>query len=336
MTNISVCSRKYWLAIINKTQKMNLLFPEIEAYASNYIDTGDGHTIYLEQAGNPEGIPVIFLHGGPGSGCNPNHRRYFNPEKYHIVIFDQRGCNRSTPQGTIKNNTTPDLILDIERIRKFLNIDKWLVFGGSWGATLGLLYAETYSEHVSGMILRGAFLARQSELDWFATLGASRIFPDHWERFIKEFPPEEQQDLVVAYHKRLNDNNNAIKEKFARLWSDWATRVVTWNLMEQKNDVEDIKTIVNQVSIETHYAFNHYFIQENQILNNVSKIPDVPVIIIHGRKDLTCTLESSWSLHKALPRSELVIIPDAGHLAGEPAMVDALITATEKMTGLIK
>jgi len=314
---------------------MHTLFPEIEAFATHQIDTGDGHIIYMEQAGNPEGMPVIFLHGGPGSGCNPNHRRYFNPEKYHIIIFDQRGCNRSTPQGSTKNNTTQVLIKDIERIREFLKIDQWLVFGGSWGATLGLLFAENHPDHVSGMILRGSFLARQSDLDWFAKLGASRIFPDHWEQFIKEFSPEEQQDLVAAYHKRLNDNNNAIKEKFARSWSDWATRLVTWNLTEQKNETEDIRTIVNQTSIETHYAYNRYFIKENQILYEVSKIPDVPVIIVHGRKDLTCTLESSWLLHKALPRSELVIIPDAGHLAGEPAMIDALIAATDKMAGLL-
>jgi len=315
---------------------MNLLFPEIEAHTSNHIDTGDGHTIYMEQAGNPDGAPVIFLHGGPGSGCNPNHRRYFNPDTYRIIIFDQRGCNRSTPQGCVKNNTTHDLIQDIERIREFLKIDKWLVFGGSWGATLGLLYAEACPEHVTGMILRGTFLARQADLDWFARDGASRIFPDHWEKFIKNIPVKERNDLITAYHQRLTDNDNAVKEKYAQSWSDWATKLVTWNLTEQKNETEDIKTIVNQVSIETHYAYNRYFIQENQILNNAESIPDVPVMIIHGRKDLTCTLESSWLLHKALPQSELSIVPDAGHLAGEPAMVDALVTATEKMAGLFK
>ena len=315
---------------------MHSLFPEIEEFATNQVDAGDGHIIYVEQAGNPDGIPVIFLHGGPGSGCNPNHRRYFNPDKYHIVIFDQRGCNRSIPQGCVTNNTTHDLISDIERIRKFLKINKWLVFGGSWGATLGLLYAEAHPHHVSGMRLRGAFLARQSDLDWFAKRGASRIFPDYWEEFIKNIPPEERQDIISAYHQRLINKDDVIKEKFARLWSDWATRIVTWNLTEQKNETEDIRTTVNQVSIETHYAFNRYFIRENQILDEVSKIPDVPVVIIHGRKDLTCTLESSWSLHKLLAQSELVIVPDAGHLAGEPAMVDALISATDRMTSLLK
>ena len=315
---------------------MKSLFPEIEEFASHQLETGDGHTIYMEQAGNPEGIPAIFLHGGPGSGCNPNHRRYFNPDKYHIIIFDQRGCNRSTPQGCIKNNTTPDLIQDIENIREYLKIDQWLVFGGSWGATLGLLYAEAHPQHVTGMILRGTFLARQSDLDWFAKAGASRVFPDHWEQFIREIPLDERHDLVAAYHQRLTDKDDVIKEKFARSWSDWATRLVTWNLTEQKNETEDIRTTVNQVSIETHYAYHRYFIKENQILDDISKIPNVPITLIHGRKDLTCTLESSWSLHHALPQSEMIIVPDAGHLAGEPAMVDALVNATERMAGLLK
>jgi proline iminopeptidase len=311
---------------------MRSLFPEIEAFSSTRLDTGNGHIIYVEQAGNPDGIPVVFLHGGPGSGCNPNHRRYFSPEKYQVIIFDQRGCNRSTPPGSVKNNTTQHLIRDIESIRKLLKIEKWLVFGGSWGATLGLLYAETHPERVTGMILRGVFLARQSDLDWFAKEGVNRVLPEHWEQFVRDIPQEERQDLIAAYHKRLADRNDVVREKFARLWSDWATRVVTWNLTEQKNETEDIRTTVNQVSIETHYAFHRYFIKENQILDNISKIPEVPVIIVHGRKDLTCTPESSWLLHKALTQSELLILPDAGHLAGEPAMVDALVNATDKMS----
>jgi len=315
---------------------MYTLFPEIEVYASDRIDTGDGHLIYMEQAGNPDGIPVIFLHGGPGSGCNPNHRRYFNPDIYRIIIFDQRGCNRSTPQGIVENNTTMDLVQDLETIRRTLNVEKWLVFGGSWGATLGLLYAQAHPEHVTGMILRGTFLARQVDLDWFAKNGANKIFPDQWEQFIGCIPPEERRDLVATYHKRLTDKDMAIRQKFARSWSDWATRVVTWNLTEQKNEVEDISTLVHQVAIETHYAFNRYFIQENQILENITKLPDVPIIIVHGRKDLTCTLEASWSLHKLLPKSEMVIVPHAGHLAGEPAMTDALITATNRMPALLK
>ena len=310
------------------------LYPEIECLNQSEL-TVDNHRVYFEESGNSKGLPVIFLHGGPGSGSNPDHRRYFDPQKYRIVNFDQRGCNRSTPQGCVENNTTGDLLHDIESIRQKLEIEQWLVFGGSWGATLGLLYAETHPEHVTGMILRGTFLARRVDLDWFTKNGANRIFPDQWEQYIDYIPPEERQDLVAAYHKRLTDKDEGIRQKFARSWSEWTTRVVTWNLTEQKNEAEDISTLVNQVSIETHYAFNRYFIQENQILDNISQIPDVPIIIVHGRKDLTCILEASWSLHKALPAAELVIVPHAGHLAGEPAMIDALITATGKMAGLL-
>ena len=314
---------------------MHILFPEIEAFAKYQIDTGDGHVIYMEQAGNQEGIPVVFLHGGPGSGSNENHRRYFDPEKYRIIIFDQRGCNRSSPQGGIANNTTQDLINDLERIRKHLSIDKWLIFGGSWGATLGLLYAETCPRHVTGMILRGAFLARTSDLDWFARAGANRIFPDYWKDFIDNIPADERNDLVTAYYRRVIDGDQATKEKFARAWSQWAGRVVSYNLQEVKEEEETINIIINQVSIETHYAKNRYFIRENQILDNIGNIPDVPVIIVHGRRDLTCTLESSWLLHQSLPGSELIIVKDGGHLAGEPPMVDALVTATGKMASLL-
>jgi len=317
---------------------MHTLFPELEPFAQCMLDTGNGHNIYMEQCGNPDGIAVIFLHGGPGSGSNPNHRRYFDPGKYRIVIFDQRGCNRATPRGCTEKNTTADLMQDLERIRARLQIDKWLVFGGSWGATLGLLYAEQFPQRVTGLILRGTFLARQMDVQWFSQEGANRVFPDYWEQFIKDIPLNERQDLVAAYHKRLSDKDVHIRQKYARAWSDWATRVVTYNLAEQKQEQEqeDMQVLVDQVSIETHYAVNRYFIEENQILNEIAQIPDVPVIIIHGRRDMTCTLEASWSLHQALPESEFVIVPDAGHLAGEPALTDALITATNKMAALLQ
>ena len=315
---------------------MRELYSELSFNQSQVLIGNGNHQVYFEECGNPEGIPVVFLHGGPGTGSNENHRRYFNPEIYRIVIFDQRGCNRSTPQGDIKNNTTSDLLQDIEQIRKSLNIDKWLIFGGSWGATLGLLYAESYPQFVTGLILRGTFLARQSDLDWFAKEGANRIFPDYWDKFISVVPADKQNDLVAAYHDIMHGDNIQLKMDYARAWSEWAGKVVTYTLQEIKSEEEDINKLVKQVSIETHYAFNRYFIKENQILENISKIPDVPVVIIHGRRDMTCTLEASWSLHKALPKAEFNIIPDAGHLAGEPAMVDALITATDKMSKLLK
>ena len=314
---------------------MKTLYPEIDCLNQSELSVGN-HRIYFEESGNLQGIPVIFLHGGPGSGCNPNHRRYFNPEKYRIIIFDQRGCNRSSPQGCIENNTTLDLLDDIESIRKTLEINKWMVFGGSWGATLGLLYAQRVPERILGMVVRGSFLARQCDFDWFAKSGANRIFPDYWQDFVGEIPESERSDLGLAYYNRVVKGDYKTKEKFARLWSQWATRVVTYSLAEISSpDEESTETLINQVNIETHYARNRYFIKENQILDNVGKIPEVPIRIIHGRKDMTCTLEASWSLHKKLPHSEFFIVRDAGHLAGEPAMVDALINATDHMAEIL-
>lgn len=310
------------------------LYPEIECLNQSELRIDD-HTIYFEESGNVEGIPVIFLHGGPGSGCNPNHRRYFDPDRYRIVIFDQRGCNRSSPQGSVTQNTTQKLLADIERIRQQLHIDKWLVFGGSWGATLGLLYAETCPQQIAGLILRGTFLARQCDLDWYTTQGASKIFPDFWQDFIKDIPEKERNDLVSAYYERIINGDQKTREKFSLSWSLWATRVVTSNLLLYKNEKEDINTTVNQSCIETHYAKNRYFIKENQILNDISRIPEVPAIIIHGRKDLTCVLEASWLVHQALPGSELVIVEEGGHLAGEAVMINALINATDKMKTLL-
>ena len=315
---------------------MKTLYPEIDPYARDRLSVSGGHVLYLEECGNPRGIPVVFLHGGPGSGCNERHRRYFNPKKYRIVIFDQRGCNRSTPRGSVAQNTTADLLRDVEQIRGHLGIGSWLVFGGSWGATLGLLYAEKYPEHVLGLILRGSFLARKRDLSWYAVDGANRILPEHWQAFIGHIPPRERKDVVAAYHRRIFGRNSRIRNQYARAWSEWATRIVTWNSPEVKQERTNIKTILNQSRVESHYALNHYFIRDNQILKNVTRIPRVPITIIHGRRDLTCTLEASLSLHQSLPHSEFIIVPDAGHLAGEPAMVDALIHATDKMAKALK
>jgi len=315
---------------------MQKLYRKTRPYNLQNLPVTGGHTIYLEQCGNPRGIPVVFLHGGPGSGCNENHRRYFNPKKYRIIIFDQRGCNRSTPQGCTENNTTRDLLYDMERIRKYLEIDRWLIFGGSWGATLGLLYAERFPECVTGLILRGTFLARRRDLDWFAKEGSNRIFPDYWEKFIEIVPENERDDPVAAYYRRVFSKDIKTRKKYARAWSALADKIVTYTLENKKTEKEDIKQLLHKVSIETHYANNHYFINENQILKNIHRIPKLPTTIIHGRRDLTCILETSWSLHKALPHSELIIVPDAGHLAGEPAMIDALVSATNKMAGRLK
>jgi proline iminopeptidase len=317
---------------------LQTLYPELEPFSKDTLESKDGHSIYFEQSGNKTGLPVIFLHGGPGSGCNENHRRYFNPDKYRIIIFDQRGCNRSKPNGCVENNSTQDILDDIESIRNRLNIEKLILFGGSWGATLALLYAEQYSQHVSGIILRGTFLARQCDFEWFAHDGASRIFPDYWQEYISNFDEDEMHERLSVLHHRVFSDNKEIQLEAAKAWSLWAGRVVTHNLglkeeyvLEEGND----EKLINEVKIEMHYAKNRYFIKDNQILDNISAIPDVPVTIIHGRKDLTCLPESSWSVHQSLPGSNYVVVTDAGHLASEPAMVDALITATDQMVDVL-
>ena len=322
---------------------MQTLYPELEPFSKDALKLENGHSIYFEQSGNKTGLPVIFLHGGPGSGCNENHRRYFNPEKYRIIIFDQRGCNRSTPNGCVENNSTQDLLEDIESIRNKLNIEKLILFGGSWGATLALLYAEQYPQHVSAIILRGTFLARQCDFEWFAHDGVSRIFPDYWQEYLTNFDEEDMNDRLASLHHRVFSDNREIQLEAARAWALWAGRVVTHNLdledeyvLEEGND----EKLINEVKIEMHYAKNRYFIKENQILNNISNIPDIPVTIIHGRKDLTCLAESSWSVHQALAKQNLAnakyhIVSVAGHLASEPAMIDALITATDQMADAI-
>ena len=316
---------------------MNVLFPELEPFSKDALVLSDGHSIYFEQSGNESGLPVIFLHGGPGTGCNENHRRYFNPDKYRIIIFDQRGCNRSKPNGCVENNSTQDILDDVEFIRNKLNIKKLILFGGSWGATLALLYAEQYPQCVSGIILRGTFLARQCDFEWFAHDGVSRIFPDYWQEYLSNFDEDEMDERLKALHCRVFSDNKEIQLQAARSWALWAGRVVTHSLdlKDEYTLEEDDEKLINEVKIEMHYAKNRYFIEENQILGNISKIPDVPITIIHGRKDLTCLPESSWLVHQSLPGSNYVVVTDAGHLASEPAMVDALITATDQMADSI-
>ena len=315
---------------------MRELYPDIQASANYRLKVDQLHTLYVEEMGNPQGIPVIYLHGGPGSGCNENHRRYFDPGKYRVVLFDQRGCHRSEPAGETKNNSTPELLRDIERIREYLGVDKWMVFGGSWGATLGLLYAQSHPSRVMALILRGTFLARQKDLDWFGKQGASMIFPDYWREFLEIIPANERYDLISAYHARVHGADRKVRETASLAWSKWAGRTVTYLLPGAEYTPGDVNKTVCEVLIETHYAKRRYFIAENQILDNVSQLPFVPVRIIHGRRDLTCTLDASWSLHQALPDAELVIVKEGGHLAGEPVMVNALVTATDEMAELLR
>lgn len=310
---------------------MRTLYPELSPNAVGELAAGGGHTVYFEESGDRDGIPAVFLHGGPGSGSNENHRRYFNPDRYRIIIFDQRGCNRSTPRGETRDNTTWDLIGDMESIRMDLGIDRWLLFGGSWGAALGLLYAQTHPDRVLGMILRGTFLARREDLDWFTRCGDNLVFPDAWEEFIGLIPENEREDPVEAYYRRVHGDDGEESLRAARAWSRWAGTIVTWMLPEAPQQAVEDEQVLNEVRIETHYARHRYFIEENHILDNVDKLPAVPIHIIHGRRDLTCTLSASWQLHGALPESRLTIVREGGHLAGEPVMTDALVAATDAM-----
>ena len=313
------------------------LYPEIKEFDSFMLETNSSHRVYVEQAGNESGIPILFLHGGPGSGCNENHRRYFNPKKYRIILFDQRGCNRSTPNGCENNNTTADILSDIEAIRKKLNIEKWVLFGGSWGATLALLYAECYPKNILGIILRGAFLARKKDLTWFIGEGVNRIYPDYWSEYLSIFNEDEKNNLLDSMHNHIFSDNRTMQLIAAKAWSLWAGRIVTHSFDEEYalDDDEDEDKLINDVKIEIHYAKNKYFINENQIIENIKKIPNIPIMIVHGRSDITCLPESSCSLDEILPNSKLILVPNAGHLAGEPKITNALVNATDEMLELL-
>lgn len=307
---------------------MRELYPELEKNFHKYLET-DSNKIYYEESGNPNGIPVIFLHGGPGSGCNDNHRRYFNPSLYRIILMDQRGCNRSSPSGSTVNNTTQEILSDIDTIRQILHIDKWLLFGGSWGATLALLYAETYPNNVQGIILRGSFLAREQDLRWFID-GVTRLFPDYWNDLINEY--SNKVTLIDDIAKDIFSDDKTKQLKAAKAWSLWAGRIVTSSITDNYVlEVEDENKLINDVKIEMHFATNRYFVTEDEILHKLKQIPNIPISIIHGRRDYTCLIESSYTLHKSLPNSEFTLLANAGHLGGEPDMIDALITATDLM-----
>jgi proline iminopeptidase len=310
---------------------MRELYPEIQPFTVHRVPVEGGHELYVEECGNAGGIPLVFLHGGPGSGCNENHRRYFDPSRYRVILFDQRGCHRSAPRGAVAGNTTQDLIADMEVIRDRLQIGKWTIYGGSWGATLGLLYAQQWPQRVASMILRGVFLARSRDLAWFLGDGANRMFPDAWAAFVSAIPESERADLVSAYHRRIHGPDPGLRLEAARQWSRWGARVTTYLLPPSAAEAEDPEKILSEARIETHYALNRYFISEDQILREAGRLPPVPIRIIHGRRDLTCTLESSWALHRAIPESVLNIVEQGGHLAGEPVMTDALVQATDGM-----
>jgi len=311
-------------------------YPPIKPYAVHTVAVEKPHELYVEESGNPDGIPVIFVHGGPGGGCNEDQRCYFDPNLYRIVLFDQRGAGRSTPHAELAGNNTQALVSDMEQIRELLGIDRWVVFGGSWGSTLGLVYAETHPERVRGLILRGIFLNRKHDIDWlYNGKGANFVFPDYYDEFTSLINQPETIDYVSAYYKILTGEDEVARMAAAKAWSSWEARCST--LEPDTNTVDSMTeahTALSLARIEAHYFFNDCFLAPNQILSNVHKIRDIPGIIVHGRYDMVCSLENAWELNRAWPNSTLNIIRDAGHSSREPGTVDALIRATQDMSRL--
>jgi proline iminopeptidase len=313
------------------------LYPEIEPYQTGHLDVGDGHSLYWELSGNPEGKPVVFLHGGPGGGSSPDHRRQFNPDKYKILVFDQRGCGRSKPYASLEANTTWDLVEDIEKLRtEVAKVDKWQVFGGSWGSTLALAYAQKYPERVTELVLRGIFLFDQSEIDWmYKEGGASCVYPDKFEDFLAPIPDQERGDLVEAYRKRLTGDDREQQLTAAKAWSKWEGDIVT--LLPSPSTIEHFTSpdvAVAVARIENHYMANHGWLEEGQLLRDAGKLRGIPGVIVQGRHD-TCTPPvAAWKLKQAWPEVELNIIPDGGHLFSEPGNLDALVRATDKFAEL--
>jgi len=310
---------------------MNTLYPDINPYKQHHLAVDDIHTLYIEESGNAQGIPVLFIHGGPGGGTSTYHRCFFDPEKYRIILFDQRGCGQSTPHAELQGNNTDNLIQDIEKIRQHLQVDQWLLFGGSWGSTLSLLYAQAYPEQVLGMILRGIFLCRDQDIQWFYQQGASAIFPDYWQDYEKIIPENERQDMLSAYYKRLTSDNEIARMSAAKAWSVWEGRCST---LDPNADVVehfgDPHIALAMARIEAHYFINKAFLQPNQILRDASKIQHIPTVIVHGRYDIVCPIEQAFALYKVLPQAELHIVRDAGHSAMEAGITDNLIKAAKQ------
>jgi proline iminopeptidase len=316
---------------------MQPLYPEIKPNETNYLTTDDHHRLYYEESGTVSGLPVLVLHGGPGAPSNCLERRYFDPEKYRIILLDQRGCGKSTPHGNIDNNTTQLLINDIEMIRKKLKIKKWLVLGGGWGTTLTLAYAEKYPQQIAGLILRSVFLGRQKDIDWLYKDGTSRIYPDFWQKFIKPIPINEQDDIVKAFHKRLTGKNELAKMGAAKAWAFWEASVSTFECSSRFIEYFTKPHFALGVArISAHYFINGCFLKENQLLNNAHQLKGIPGIIVHGRYDMLSPLENAYSLQKVWPDVKIHTIREAGHAALERCIADGLVKATNEMYDIIE
>ncbi len=310
------------------------MYPPLEPYDRGHLDTGDGHRVYWETCGNPRGKPALFLHGGPGGGCVPAHRQQFDPARYRIVLFDQRGCGRSTPHASLEDNTTWHLVADIERLRTQLGIERWLVFGGSWGSTLALAYAQTHPERVSELVLRGIFALRRAELLWYYQEGASWLFPDLWEEFLGSIPAAERGDLMAAYRRRLVSDDAAVRQEAARAWSLWEGRTLTLlpdPELAKKFGGDDYALAFAR--IENHYFVNAGFMEDGQLLREAGKLRGIPGVIVQGRYDVCTPARTAWDLHRAWPEAEFQLIPDAGHAFSEPGILKALIAATDRFAG---
>ena len=313
---------------------LRTLYPEIEPFETGFLDTGDGHRIYWERVGTRGAKPAVFLHGGPGGGCSASHRRLFDPALYDVILFDQRGCGRSTPFASLDNNTTRHLVADIERLREMIGVETWQVFGGSWGSTLALAYAETHPDRVSELVLRGIYLLTKAEMNWYYQFGVSEMFPEKYEAFIAPIPEAERGDLVTAYRKRLTGDDREEQLRCARAWSVWEGETITLLPEPSTSDqFHEAEFSLAFARIENHYFIHDGWFEDGQLLRDAGRLKDIPGTIVHGRYDMPCPMRQAWALHRAWPKSEFYPIEGAGHAYSEPGILDQLIRATDKYAG---
>ncbi|BCH53829.1 prolyl aminopeptidase [Agrobacterium vitis] len=316
--------------------ELRTLYPEIEPFETGFLDVGDGHVIHWERVGTRGAKPAVFLHGGPGGGITPNQRRVFDPALYDVILFDQRGCGKSTPHAHLEANTTWHLVADIERLRDMIGAEKWLVFGGSWGSTLALAYAQTHPERVSELVLRGIYTLTKAELYWYYQFGVSEMYPDRWEHFIAPIPIEERHDMISAYHRRLTGEDKAVQLACARAWSQWegATISLIPDIQQIENFGEDHYAIAF-ARLENHFFMNRIWMEDGQLLRDAHKLKGIPGVIVHGRYDMPCPLRYAWELSKLWPDADLHIVEAAGHAMSEPGILNQLIRATDRFAGKI-